>query len=322
VKRALITGITGQDGSYLAELLLARGYEVHGVARDPDGGAERIEHIRAQLVLHRGDLLDQDSLTGALSASEPAEVYNLAAASSVAASWKDPVPTTDAIGLGAARLLEALRTTCPEARLFQASSSEMFGASPGGRADERTPLSPRSPYGAAKAYSHHLVLAYREAYGLFCCSGILFNHESPRRGPAFVTRKIAASAAAIKLGRARELRLGTLDSRRDWGYAADFVEGMWAMLQQERPDDYVLATGRTHSIRDCVERAFEHVGLDWREYVTLDPEFARPAEPEPLVGDATKARRELGWQPHTSFEEMIALMVDHELALLRAGGAA
>ncbi len=310
MKRALITGITGQDGSYLADLLLDRGYEVHGLVRS---GSDEIEGAH----LHEGDLRDQGSLAAVMTAAGPDEIYNLAAASSVAASWEDPALTGEITGLGVARLLEALRATCPEARLFQASSNEMFGPARGGSADETTPLSPRTPYGAAKAYAHHLVLGYREAYGLFCCSGILFNHESPRRGEQFVTRKITRSAAAISLGRADQLRLGTLDPQRDWGYAPDYVEAMWLMLQRDRPEDYVLATGVAHSVRDCVTVAFDHVGLDWREHVTLDDAFKRPAEADPLVGDASKARRELGWEPRTGFEAMIAQMVDHDLALLR-----
>jgi GDPmannose 4,6-dehydratase len=312
--RALITGITGQDGSYLADLLLARGDEVHGLVRDAGAIAPNIEHVADQLTLHQGDLTDQDSLVGALAAARPDEIYNLAAASSVAASWKDPAGTGDASGLGVARLLEAVRTTCPHARVFHASSNEIFSG--GGIANEETAVAPRTPYGAAKAYAHHLVIGFREAYGLFCCNGILFNHESPRRGLGFVTRKITHGAAAIKLGRAGELRLGTLEPQRDWGYAPDYVDAMPAMLRQERPRDYVLATGRARSIRDCVEVAFTHVGLDYREFVKLDEAFARPAEAEPLVGDASRARRELGWQPRTGFEEMIALMVEHDLALL------
>ena len=309
MKRALITGITGQDGSYLAELLLARGYEVHGLVR---GGSVQGVHV------HHGDLRDQESLAAALRAARPDEVYNLAAASSVAASWEDPALTGDVTGLGVARLLEALRATCPEARLFHASSNEIFGSARGGRADETTPLAPRTPYGAAKAYAHHLVLGHREAYGLFCCNGILFNHESPRRGEQFVIRRITRGAAAIKLDQTDELRLGTLDPQRDWGYAPDYVEAMWLMLQGERPEDYVLATGVAHSVRDCVAIAFDHVGLDWRDHVKLDDAFKRPAETDPFVGDATKARRELGWEPRTAFETMIAEMVEHDLAVLGA----
>jgi GDPmannose 4,6-dehydratase len=311
VTRALITGITGQDGSYLAELLLRRGYEVHGLARE---GSKEIEAVH----IHRGDLRDQDSLANALKRACPDEVYNLAAASSVAASWQDPALTGEITGLGVARLLEALRTTCPQARLFHASSNEIFGAARGGSADETTPLAPRSPYGAAKAYAHHLVIGYRLAYGLFCCNGILFNHESPRRSERFVTRKITRGAAAISLGLADELRLGALDPQRDWGYAPDYVEAMWLMLQREQPEDYVLATGIAHSVRDCVTVAFGHVGLDWRTHVKLDDAFKRPAEADALVGDASKARRDLGWEPRTRFETMIAQMVEDDLALLQA----
>jgi GDPmannose 4,6-dehydratase len=308
--RALITGVTGQDGSYLAELLLERGYEVHGLVR-------RDAETAASVHVHVGDLRDRDSLAAALEAARPDEVYNLAAASSVAASWEDPALTGEITGVGVARLLEAVRTTCPEARLFHASSNEIFGPGRKGSADEATPLAPRTPYGAAKAYAHHLVVGHRDAYGLYCCNGILFNHESPRRGEQFVTRKITRGAAAISLGQADELRLGTLETRRDWGYAPDYVEAMWLMLQRVEPADYVLATGEAHSVRDCVAVAFSHVGLDWGDHVTLDDEFKRPAEAEPLVGNASKAREELGWEPRTGFEEMIRLMVEHDLALLR-----
>jgi GDPmannose 4,6-dehydratase len=310
VRRALITGVTGQDGSYLAELLLERGYEVHGLSRS----GSPIEAVR----VHEGDLRDQDSLAAVLEAARPDEVYNVAAASSVAASWDDPALTGEITGVGVARLLEAIRTTRPEARLFHASSNEIFGPTPGGPADEATPIAPRTPYGAAKAYAHHLVIGYREAYGLFCCNGILFNHDSPRRGEHFVTRKITLAAAAISLGRVDELRLGTLDAERDWGYAPDYVEAMWLMLQRERPEDFVLATGVAHSVGDCVAIAFGHVGLDWREYVVLDGAFRRPAEAATLVGNASKARSELGWEPRTGFETMIEQMVDHDLALLRS----
>jgi GDPmannose 4,6-dehydratase len=309
LRRALITGITGQDGSYLAELLLERGYEVHGLVRS--GSAIEGAHV------HHGDLRDQESLAQALRAARPDEVYNLAAASSVAASWEDPALTGDVTGLGVARLLEALRATCPEARLFHASSNEIFGSAHGGRADETTPLAPRTPYGAAKAYAHHLVLGHREAYGLFCCNGILFSHESPRRGEHFVTRKITRGAAAISLGLSDELRLGTLDPQRDWGFAPDYVEAMWLMLQRERPEDYVIATGVAHSIRDCVSIAFGHVGLDWREHVELDEAFKRPVETDPPLGDPSKARQDLGWEARTGFETMIVGMVDHDLAALR-----
>jgi GDPmannose 4,6-dehydratase len=307
--RALITGITGQDGSYLAEALLERGYEVHGLAR------RSVE--LADVRVHEGDLRDQDSLAAALRAACPDEVYNLAAESSVAASWEDPALTGDVTGLGVARLLEAVRMTCPEARLFHASSNEVFGPVAGGSASETTPLAPRTPYGAAKAYAHHLVAGHREAYGLHFCNGILFNHESPRRGEQFVSRKITRRAAAISLGQATELRLGTLDAQRDWGYAPDYVEAMRLMLQRDVPEDYVLATGATHSVRDFVAVAFDHVGLDWREHVRIDDEFKRPAEAEAVVGDASKARRELGWEPRTGFQDMIRLMVEHDVAQLR-----
>jgi len=320
VRRALITGITGQDGSYLADLLLDRGYAVHGLVRRPEAPAERIAHVRDRLTLHAGDLLDQQSLEDALLASRADEVYNLAAASSVAASWKDPAATGETTGLGVARLLEAWRRARPEARLFQASSNEIFSA--GGSVDESTPVAPRTPYGAAKAYAHHLVLAYREAYGLFCASGILFNHESERRGAQFVTRKISSGVAAIKLGQAEELRLGALEPQRDWGYAPDFVEAMWLTLQREQPADYVLATGRAASIRDVVALAFAHVGLDWREFVKTDEALKRPVEIEPMVGDASKARRELGWQATTGLETIIGRMVDADLERLANVGPA
>ena len=310
MKRAFITGVKGQDGSYLADLLLEREYEVHGLTRAPSRDSDGIS-------LHEGDLRDAASLARALAAARPDEVYNLAALSSVAASWEDPTLTGDVNALGVARLLEAVRATCPEARVVQASSNEIFGATSTGVADERAPVAPRTPYGAAKAYAHHLVLAHREAYGLFCCSAILFNHESPRRPEHFVSRKIARAAAAISLGRADELRLATLAPQRDWGFAPEYVEAMWLMLQHERPDDFVLATGVAHSIGDVVEVAFEHVGLDWRRHVKLDDALKRPAEVGPLVGDASKARRALGWTPRTSFRAMIAAMVDHDLAELR-----
>jgi GDPmannose 4,6-dehydratase len=318
-RRALITGITGQDGSYLAELLLDKGYEVHGmVRRSSTERFERIEHLRDRITLHQGDLLDQRSLVDALRAARPDEIYNLAAMSFVAASWVQPTLTAEFTGVGVTRMLEAMREACPDARFYQASSSEMFGRVRESPQTESTPFYPRSPYGVAKAYGHHITVNYRESYGLFCCSGILFNHEGPRRGLEFVTRKVTWHAAAIKLGRARELRLGNLDARRDWGYARDYVEAMWLMLQQDRADDYVVATGRSHSVRDCVELAFERVGLDWQPYVVIDDGLRRPAEVDLLVGDASKARRELGWEPRTSFEELIAQMVDADLELLGA----
>jgi GDPmannose 4,6-dehydratase len=317
MKRALITGVTGQDGSYLADLLLEKGYEVHGmVRRSSTEKFDRIEHLRDRITLHQGDLLDQRSLVDALRAARPDEVYNLAAMSFVAVSWIQPTLTAEFTGVGVTRMLEALREACPEARFYQASSSEMFGKVREVPQTESTPFYPRSPYGVAKAYGHHITVNYRESYGLFGCSGILFNHESPRRGLEFVTRKITWHAAAIKLGKADELRLGNLDARRDWGYAKDYVEAMWLMLQQERADDYVIATGKTNSVQRCVEVAFDHVGVDWRNYVVIDDTFKRPAEVDLLVGDPSKAGRELGWEPRTGFEELIRLMVDADLKLL------
>jgi GDPmannose 4,6-dehydratase len=320
-RRALITGITGQDGSYLAELLLDKGYEVHGmVRRSSTEKFERIEHLRSRITLHQGDLLDQRSLVDALRASRPDEIYNLAAMSFVAVSWIQPTLTAEFTGVGVTRLLEAMREVCPEARFYQASSSEMFGKVREVPQTESTPFYPRSPYGVAKAYGHHITVNYRDSYDLFCCSGILFNHESPRRGLEFVTRKITWHAAAIKLGLAQELRLGNLDAQRDWGYAKDYVDAMWRMLDQDRAGDYVIATGKTHSVRHCVEIAFERVGLDWERYVVTDPALLRPAEVDLLVGDYAKAQRELDWEPQTSFEELISLMVDADLALLGGRG--
>jgi GDPmannose 4,6-dehydratase len=317
-KRALITGITGQDGSYLAELLLDRGYEVHGmVRRSSTETFARIEHLRDRITLHQGDLLDHRSLTDALRASRPDEIYNLAAMSFVAASWIQPTLTAEFTGVGVTRLLEAMREVCPEARFYQASSSEMFGKVRETPQNERTPFYPRSPYGVAKAYGHFITVNYRESYGLHATSGILFNHESPRRGLEFVTRKITWHAAAIRLGKRDKLRLGNLDAKRDWGYAKDYVEAMWLMLHQDEPDDYVIATGETHSVRECVEIAFDQAGVpDWERYVEIDPSLLRPAEVDLLVGDASKARRVLGWEPRTTFEELIRLMVDADLRLL------
>ena len=315
--RALITGITGQDGSYLAELLLERGYEVHGMVRRASTEKfDRIEHLRDRITLHQGDLLDQRSLVDSLRASRPAEVYNLAAMSFVAVSWIQPTLTAEFTGVGVTRMLEAMREACPEARFYQASSSEMFGKVRETPQTEETPFYPRSPYGVAKAYGHHITINYRESYGLHCCTGILFNHESPRRGLEFVTRKITWHAAAIKLGKKESLRLGNLDARRDWGYALDYVEAMWLMLQEDVADDYVVATGETHTVRRCAEIAFEQVGLDWRDYVEIDDSLKRPAEVDSLVGDATKARERLGWEPRTSFEDLIRLMVDADMELL------
>ncbi|HZN88432.1 MAG TPA: GDP-mannose 4,6-dehydratase [Thermoleophilaceae bacterium] len=319
-RRALITGITGQDGSYLAELLLEKGYEVHGmVRRSSTETFQRLETFRDDIVLHTGDLLDQRSLVDVLRECEPHEIYNLAAMSFVAASWSQPVLTAEFTAMGVTRMLEAMREVAPEARFYQASSSEMFGKVREVPQRESTPFYPRSPYGVAKCYGHFITVNYRESYDLFACSGILFNHESERRGLEFVTRKVTHGAAAIKLGLADELALGNLDAERDWGYAKDYVEAMWLMLQQDEPDDYVIATGESHSVRDLVRIAFARAGLDPDAHVRLDPRFLRPAEVEHLVGDASKARDKLGWEPHTSFEQMVELMVDADLELLGRG---
>ncbi|HEX2702212.1 MAG TPA: GDP-mannose 4,6-dehydratase [Solirubrobacteraceae bacterium] len=315
--RALITGVTGQDGSYLAELLLERGYEVHGmVRRSSVERFDRIEHLRGRITLHQGDLLDQRSLVDALRASRPDEIYNLAAMSFVAVSWVQPTLTAEFSGVGVTRILEAVREASPEARFYQASSSEMFGKVREVPQTELTPFYPRSPYGVAKAYGHFITVNYRESYGLHATSGILFNHESPRRGLEFVTRKVTWHAAAIKLGLADKLTLGNLDAERDWGYAKDYVEAMWLMLQRDEPEDYVIATGIAHSVRDCVEVAFDQAGLSIEDHVVTDPSLVRPAEVDHLVGDCTKAREQLGWRPSTDFETMIRLMVDADLALL------
>jgi GDPmannose 4,6-dehydratase len=318
VKRAaLITGITGQDGSYLAELLLEKDYDVHGlVRRSSTERFDRIEHLRSRLTLHQGDLLDQRSLVDALRASQPDEIYNLAAMSYVAVSWVQPTLTAEFSGVGVTRILEAVREVCPQARFYQASSSEMFGKVREVPQTELTPFYPRSPYGVAKAYGHFITVNYRESYDLHATSGILFNHESPRRGLEFVTRKITWHAAAIKLGLASELRLGNLDAERDWGFAKDYVEAMWLMLQRDEPADYVIATGIAHSVRDVVEIAFDQAGIAVGERVVLDPAFVRPAEVERLIGDHSKATEQLGWTPTTDFETMIRLMVDADIALL------
>jgi GDPmannose 4,6-dehydratase len=316
-RRALITGITGQDGSYLAELLLDKGYEVHGmVRRSSTERFERIEHLRGRLTLHQGDLLDERSLVDTLRAARPDEVYNLAAMSFVAVSWIQPTLTAEFTGVGVTRLLEALREVCPDARFYQASSSEMFGKVREMPQTEATPFYPRSPYGVAKVYGHHITVNYRESYGLHASSGILFNHESERRGLEFVTRKITWHAAAIKHGLAGEVRLGNLDAARDWGYARDYVEAMWLMLQQDQADDYVVATGVRHTVRECAELAFDRVGLRAEDHIVIDDSLKRPAEVDTLVGDASKARLVLGWEPRTSFEELIALMVDADLQRL------
>lgn len=318
-KTALITGITGQDGSYLAELLLEKGYDVHGmVRRASTEKMERIEHLKDRITLHQGDLLDQRSLVDTLKASKPDEIYNLAAMSFVAVSWIQPTLTAEFTGVGVTRMLEAMRETCPEARFYQASSSEMFGKVLEVPQTEDTPFYPRSPYGVAKAYGHHITVNYRESYGLHATSGILFNHESPRRGLEFVTRKITWHAAAIKHGHRDQLALGNLDAQRDWGYAKDYVVAMWLMLQQDKADDYVIATNETHTVRRCVEVAFDEAGLsDWEKYVVIDPQFVRPAEVDLLIGDHAKAERDLGWKPETSFEELIRLMTRADLELLK-----
>jgi GDPmannose 4,6-dehydratase len=315
---ALITGVTGQDGSYLAELLLDKGYEVHGMVRRASTEKfERIEHIRNRITLHQGDLLDQRSLVDALRASNPSEIYNLAAMSFVAVSWIQPTLTAEFTGVGVTRMLEAMREVCPQARFYQASSSEMFGKVLEVPQTERTPFYPRSPYGVAKAYGHFITVNYRESYDLHATSGILFNHESERRGLEFVTRKVTWHAAAIKHGLAKELRLGNLDAERDWGYAKDYVEAMWLMLQRDDPQDYVIATGEAHSVRECCEVAFDEAGLgDFGQYVTIDPAFVRPAEVDHLIGDPGKAERDLGWKPRTSFEELIRLMTRADLEAL------
>jgi GDPmannose 4,6-dehydratase len=319
-RRALITGITGQDGSHLADLLLEKGYEVHGmVRRSSTETFQRLEHVRDELTLHTGDLLDQRSLVDVLRECEPEEIYNLAAMSFVAASWSQPVLTAEFTAVGVTRMLEAMREAVPQARFYQASSSEMFGKVQEVPQSEKTPFYPRSPYGVAKCYGHFITVNYRESYDLFACSGILFNHEGERRGLEFVTRKVTHGAAAIKLGLADELALGNLDAERDWGYAKDYVEAMWMMLQEDEPDDYVIATGEAHSVRELVRVAFEHAGLDPDEHVRIDPRFLRPAEVEHLIGDPSKAREKLGWTPKTTFEQMVKLMVDADLELLQRG---
>jgi GDPmannose 4,6-dehydratase len=317
-KRAMITGITGQDGSYLAELLLEHGYEVHGMVRRASTEKfERIEHLRSRITLHQGDLLDQRSLGDALRAAQPDEIYNLAAMSFVAVSWVQPTLTAEFTGVGVTRILEATREVCPEARFYQASSSEMFGKVRQVPQTEETPFYPRSPYGVAKAYGHFITVNYRESYDLRASCGILFNHESPRRGLEFVTRKITWHAAAIKHGLADHVALGNLDAERDWGYAKDYVEAMWLMLQREEPGDYVIATNEAHSVRECVQIAFDEAGVaDWERHVRIDPQFLRPAEVDHLIGDYGKAERDLGWRPTTSFEELIRLMTRADLERL------
>ena len=313
-KRALITGITGQDGSYLAEFLLEQGYQVIGmIRRSSTINFERIRHFQDRVTLVQGDLLDQASLIDILSAHRPHELYNLAAQSFVQTSWNQPVFTGEVTALGVTRLLDAIRLIDSDIRFYQASSSEMFGKVRETPQTEQTPFYPRSPYGVAKVYGHWITVNYRESYGLYAVSGICFNHESPRRGQEFVTRKIARAAAMIKLGKEKDLRLGNLDSQRDWGFAPDYVQGMWRMLQQDAPDDYLLATGRTHSVGRFVELAFETVGLDYRPYVAQDPQFMRPADVDKLVGDPSKAKQKLDWEAVTSFEDLVKMMVEADL---------
>jgi GDPmannose 4,6-dehydratase len=318
MKRALITGITGQDGSYLAELLLEKGYQVSGIVRRASTESfERINHLRERLHLVQGDLLDQTSLLDALEESQPDEVYNLAAQSFVPTSWNQPVLTGEFTALGVTRLLEAVRRFNPKIRFYQASSSEIFGQVQESPQNELTPFHPRSPYGVAKAYGHWITVNYRESYGLFACSGILFNHESCRRGLEFVTRKISDGVARLRLGLATELRLGNLDAQRDWGFAGDYVRAMWLMLQQEEPGDYVVGTGETHTVKEFVKQAFACVDLDWQQYVVVDIHFFRPAEVDHLCADPRKARRVLRWEPEVSFTELVRLMVEADLQRLR-----
>jgi GDPmannose 4,6-dehydratase len=318
---AFITGITGQDGSYLAELLLDKGYDVHGmVRRSSTERFDRIEPIRDRITLHQADLLDHRSLVDALRAAQPSEIYNLAAMSFVAVSWIQPTLTAEFTGVGVTRVLEAVREVCPGARFYQASSSEMFGKVKQVPQTEDTPFHPRSPYGVAKAYGHFITVNYRESYDLHASNGILFNHESPRRGLEFVTRKITWHAAAIRLGLADKLRLGNLDAERDWGFAKDYVEAMWMMLQQDEPDDYVIATGIAHSVRACLEIAFDQAGIAVGDHVEIDASLRRPAEVDQLIGDASKAERKIGWKPDTTFEQLIRLMVDADYERLSARG--
>ena len=319
-KRALITGITGQDGSYLAEFLLDKGYEVYGlVRRSSVDNSDRLAHIAERLSFVQADLLDQSSLISALKQARPDEVYNLAAQSFVPTSWTQPVLTGEFTALGVTRMLEAIRAVNPAIRFYQASSSEMFGNPPETPQNELTHFCPRSPYGVAKVYGHYITVNYRESYGLFACSGILFNHESPRRGVEFVTRKVTRAVARIKLGLSSELRLGNLDAKRDWGFAGDYVEAMWLMLQQPEPDDFVVGTGMAHSVRDLIIVAFESVGLQWQRFISTDPNFMRPAEVDHLLADASKAQQKLQWRPKVPFTELIQTMVEHDLHRLKNG---
>jgi GDPmannose 4,6-dehydratase len=322
-KRALITGITGQDGSYLAELLLEKGYEVVGMVRRSSApNVWRIEHLLPRLTLKPADLLDQLSLLRLIDEVRPHELYNLAAMSFVPASWDQPMLTGEFNSQGVTRMLDAVRRVDPSIRFYQASSSEMFGKVREVPQTELTPFYPRSPYGVSKVFAHYITVNYRESYGLFAVSGMLFNHESPRRGLEFVTRKVSEGVARIKLGLASQLSIGNLEAHRDWGFAGDYVRAMWLMLQQDRADDYVIATGVSHSVRELIEIAFDHVGLDWQQYVRTDPALLRPAEVDHLLGDASKARRELGWTPYTDFRQLVEMMVDADLQRLNAGAVA
>ena len=314
MKKALITGITGQDGSYLAELLLSKGYQVTGMVRRASTETfDRIAHFKDQIALRQADLLDQFSLVKVLDEVQPDEIYNLAAMSFVPTSWNQPVLTGEFTALGVTKLLEAMRMVCPKAHFYQASSSEMFGKVIETPQTEKTPFYPRSPYGVAKVYGHFITVNYRESYNLFAVSGILFNHESPRRGKEFVTRKITDAVARIKLGTQKELRMGNLDAKRDWGFAGDYVRAMWMMLQQDTAEDFVIASGETHSVRKFLEIAFSHVGLNYEDYVVIDPEFIRPAEVELLLGNPAKAKQKLGWKPAVSFEQLVTMMVDADM---------
>lgn len=318
MKKALITGINGQDGSYLAELLLSKGYKVYGLIRRTSTlNLDNIKHILNDIELVSGDLLDQGSLITAVNVFQPDEVYNLAAQSFVPTSWVQPILTGQTTGLGVTNVLEAIRLVKPDTKFYQASSSEMFGKVMETPQTEKTPFYPRSPYGVAKVYGHWITVNYRESFNLFACSGILFNHESPRRGLEFVTRKVTHAVARIKLELQKELRMGNLDAKRDWGFAGDYVKAMWLMLQQDKPDDYVVATGETHTVQELVEVAFDYVGLKWEDYVVIDPKFIRPAEVDLLLGKPEKATKVLGWTPEVSFKELVQMMVESDLRLLK-----
>jgi len=317
-KTALITGVTGQDGSYLAELLLEEGYRVVGMVRRTSTlNFHRLKHIQDDIEIVQGDLLDQMSLVDLLQEYEPVEVYNLAAQSFVPTSWKQPVLTGEFTALGVTRVLDAIRIVNPKIKFYQASSSEMFGKVQAVPQNETTSFYPRSPYGVAKVYGHWITINYRESYDLFACSGILFNHESPRRGIEFVTRKVTMAAVKIKLGLQKNVHLGNMDARRDWGYAGDYVRAMWLMLQQDSPDDYVISTGKTHAVKELCQVAFERVGLNWEDHVVVDPKFYRPAEVDLLIGDPAKAKAKLGWEPKVSFKELVEMMVDSDFALIQ-----